>query len=365
MDPGDSMPTVKDSVQINVRDATSALPMPSYGEIIVVGEDSDNLADFNKVYTFYSQAEVEQKFGSASPIAKATAKIFAQGIGKVKAVNALKDDGSGNPTADYDTVLNDLITNDISYDIIVPTIDISDANASKLISHAGANSKVLVLPVLGPATDVVAALNALTKNEWIYVVAHDDTSLDPGEIAGAAAGAIAKTKPWVSASWQKISGINAANYTASDVNNIESAGGNTFIQIGSAVVLSGGKASDGTWLDVSRTKQYLVDLIKTDLVNLKLKRAQAGQKIPYTPAGLGLIESTIISSCRKAQEEGALREDYIDENGNLVKGYQVHVPDYDSISDADKANRVLQGVTVTAYLSGQIEAITLDLVITL
>jgi len=360
------MPTVKDTVQISVKDATAALPTPTYGEIIVVGEDSDNLADFNVVYTFYSQAEVEQKFGANSPIAKATAKIFAQGVAKLKAVNVMKDDGAGNPIADYDTVLSDLVTNQVDYDIIVGTIDASDTNAAKLVSHADSYNKVLVMPQLGDASTVTTALGNLIANEWVYAVAHDDTtSYTPGEVAGAAAGAIAGIKNWIPAEWQSVSGINAAGYSPSDVSTIEQAGGNTFIQVGSQVVLSGGKALDGSWLDVSRTKQYLVDLIETDLVNLKLRKAGAGQKIPFTPAGLKLIESTLIASCKRAQEAGALREDYVDENGNLVRGYEVVVPSYDSISDTDKANRTLSGVTVTAYLSGGISVISLDLVISL
>ena len=43
----------------------------------------------------------------------------------------------------------------------------------------------------------------------------------------------------------------------------------------------------------------------------------------------------------------------------------VEVPAYDEISAADKTARLLQNVTVTAYLSGAISRITLDLVVTL
>lgn len=43
----------------------------------------------------------------------------------------------------------------------------------------------------------------------------------------------------------------------------------------------------------------------------------------------------------------------------------MQMPNYDDISDSDKSARILRNVRVTAYLSGAISKITLDLVITL
>ncbi len=357
------MPSVESAVQINLQDATFAVPSDSYGEIIVIGEDPNKLDLFNVVKIYYSQSEVEADFGADSPIAKATAKIFAQGVSKVSVVNLMKDDGTENAVADYDTVLADLAER-ADYDIIVPTIGADDSNIAKLIDHAGANKKVLVIPFIGSASDAITAFGALTVNEFCFGIAHDDLDLSEGELAGAVAGVIGLINPWTPPEWHNVQGINAAGYKSSEVDQLEQNNINTVIEVGKPVI-SSAKTLDGGWIDIPRTKIYLANEIKNALVNLKLKLANMNQKIPYTPAGIQMIKATIENVLRVAQRLGAIREDYTDENGNLVKGFEVAVPDYDSISDADKAARILRNVRVTAYLSGAISKIVLDLVITL
>ncbi|ADB58540.1 DUF3383 family protein [Archaeoglobus profundus] len=358
------MPTAESAITINLQDATFAAPSETYGEVIVIGEDPNKLDLFNQVKTYYSQSEVEADFGPDSPISKATAKVFAQGVQRVKAVNAMKDDGTGNAVADYDTVLADLEDKKVDYDIMVATIDASDANASKLVNHAGTYHKVLVLASIGDAATVTSNFLALTANEYVFAVAHDDTNLTPGELSGAIAGVISKLQPWIPCEWYNVQGVNAAGYKASEVDQLEQNNIATIIEIGKAVI-STAKSLDGSWIDVPRTKAYLVTEIRNALINLKLKLANMGSKIPYTPQGLSMIKATIEKVLRVAQAQRALREDYVDANGNLVRGYEVQMPNYDDISDSDKAARILKNVKVTAYLSGAISKITLDLIITL
>ncbi len=358
------MPSVESAITINVADATSAVPSPTYGEIIVVAEDTSVLNKFNQVKTYYSQSEVETEWGANSPITKTTAKIFAQGVDHLKVVNAVKDDGTGNPLVDYITVLDSLESEQVDYDIIVPTIAADDTDMQTLVDHAGSYKKLIVIPFIGDASAAQTAFSALTANEFCFAIAHDDTNLTVGELAGAVAGVIGLDKPWVPCEWQEIQGINAAGYTPSEVDTLESSNINTVISIARNEI-SGAKVLTGSFVDVPRTKIYIANEIQTALVNLKLKLAGMGKKIPYSPAGLGMIKAAIERVLRVAQDLGALREDYIDENGNLVRGYVVQMPSWDSISDADKSSRILRNVSVTAYLRGAISKIQLDLVITL
>ncbi len=357
------MPTAESAITINLQDATFATPSETYGEVIVIGEDPNKLDLFNQVKTYYSQSEVEADFGADSPISKATAKVFAQGVQRVKAVNVMKDE-AGTPTADYDTVLADLEDKKIDYDIIVVTIDADDTNAQKLVDHAGAYHKVLVLPFIGDKDSAKTAFSALTANEYVFAVAHDDSSLLPGELSGAVAGVISKLEPWVPCEWYNVQGIDAAGYKSSEVDTLEQNNIATIVEIGKAVI-STAKSLDGSWIDIPRTKMYLATEIRNALINLKLRLANMGSKIPYTVQGLNMIKATIEKTLRVAQSLGALREDYVDADGNLVRGYEVIMPNYDDISDSDKASRILRNVRVIAYLSGAISKITLDLVITL
>lgn len=358
------MPTAESAIQINLQDATFAVPAETYGEVIVIGEDPNKLTLFNQVKTYYSQSEVETDFGADSPISKATAKVFAQGVARVKAVNVMKDDGVGNAVADYATVLSDLEENKVDYDIMVVTIGASDANAQTVVDHAGTYHKVLILPFIGAAADAQTAFAALTANEYVFAVAHDDSSLTEGELSGAVAGVISKLQPWVPCEWYNVQGINAAGYKASEADTLEQNNIATIVEVGKAVI-STAKSLDGSWIDIPRTKMYLATEIRNALINLKLRLANMGSKIPYTPQGLNMVKAAIEKVLRVAQSLGALREDYTDADGNLVRGFEVQMPKFEDISDSDKASRILRNVRVTAYLSGAISKIVLDLVITL
>jgi len=358
------MPTAESAITINPQDATAAAPAETYGEVIVIGEDPNKLTLFNQVKTYYSQSEVEADFGPTSPISKATAKVFAQGVQRVKAVNVMKDDGAGNAVADYTTVLADLEDKKVDYDIMVVTIDASDANAQTVVDHAGTYHKILVLPFIGDAASAQTAFAALTANEYVFAVTHDDANLTAGELSGAVAGVLSKLQPWIPPEWYNVQGVNAAGYKSSEVDTLEQNNIATIVDVGKAVI-STAKSLDGSWIDIPRTKAYLATEIRNALISLKLRLANMGSKIPYTPAGIQMIKAAIEKVLRVAQANGALREDYVDADGNLVRGYEVIMPDYDSISDADKSARILRNVRVTAYLSGAVSKITLDLVITL
>lgn len=353
------MPTAESAITINLQDATFAAQVETYGEVIVIGEDASKSNLFNIVKTYYSQSEVEADYGKNSLIAKATAKVFAQGIQRVKAVNV-----HNGTSPDYSTVLADLEDKKVDYDIIAVTIAASDSNAQILVNHAGSYRKVLILPFIGSSNNAKTAFSNLTANEYVFAVAHDDSTLTPAELSGAVAGVLSKLQPWVPPEWYNVQGVNAAGYKASEVDELENNNIATIIQIGKAVI-STAKSLDGSWIDIPRTKSYLTTEIKNALISLKLKLANMGYKIPYTPQGLNMVKATIEKVLRVAQSLGALREDYVDRDGNLVRGYDVQIPDFDSISDSDKASRILRNVRVTAYLSGAISKIVLDLIIAL
>jgi hypothetical protein len=357
------LPSLSSAIKINIRDATAAVPGPSYGKPIVIGEDATNKALFNQVFTYYSQSEVENDFGADSPIAKATAKAFMQGISEIKVVNVMKDDGAGGAIADYDTVLADLAER-AEYDIIIPTIGAGDANAQKLIDHAGVYRKLLVLPFIGAAADAKTAFAALTVNEFVYAIAYDDSSLTEGEVAGAVGGVVATLKPWQTPEWVNVQGVNPASYIDSQVDDLENSNIATIYEIVKSV-LSNARTLDGGRVYIVRSKIYLADIIRTELINLKLKLNNMGKAIPFAPSGLQVIKSTIEKILRAQQALGVLKPDWTDADGNLHRGFEVTVPAYEDIPDSDKSNGILRNVSVTAYLMNYVEKIELDLVITL
>ena len=351
------MPSLSSAIKINIRDATSALSGPSYGTPIVIGEDPDG-EHFNEVKTYYSQSEVENDFGADSPISKATAKAFAQGIGKILVVNV--HDGT---SPQYDSVLSDLAER-AEYDIIIPTIDAGNSNAPKLVDHAETHHKLLILPYIGSKDDAITKFGAITPSDYVYAVAHDDTTLTPAELAGAVGGLIATLKPWQTCEWVAVQNIAPAGYKDSEIDVLEQNNIATIMEIVKPV-LSNARVLSGGRVYISRSKVYLAEVIRTDLINLKFRLNNMGQGIPYTPAGLQVIKSRIEGALRAQQKLGVLKPDWTDSEGNLHPGFEVWMPAYEDIPDSDKANGILSNVRITAYLMNYVEKIELELVITL
>lgn len=369
-------PVINDAAG-SVCSAAGTYPLPTAaGDYAISSADEEYIAIKNGAgstvisvdYSIYnlpreysSLALVDNDHLSGSEISLAAAKAFANGAPTVSVINAWDGD-----TKEYTTVLATLESLAYDYDIMAPCVDVDDANGVLVIEHATTYKKVVLCVKIGTVSTVNSSMNGLTKDESQYAIGYDAATYSVAELAGAAAGVIAAKKPWIPCEWGGISGINAAGYTADQIATLETNRVNTVITVGTSVVLSSGMAlKSGTWLDIMRTKQYLSDSIENDLISLKLRLANSNQKIPYTVMGLKQVSGTIERSCRVAQKAGALREDYVDTGGDLVKGYLVEVPAYDDISAADKTARLLQNITVTAYLSGAISTITLDLVVTL
>lgn len=311
---------------------------------------------YNLPRKYSSLTSVDNDHLSGSEISLAAAKAFANGAPTVNVINAYDGDSK-----EYATVLASLESLAYDYDIMVPCVDVGDANGVLVITHATTYNKVVICAKIGTVSTVNSSMNGLTKDESQYAIGYDTTTYSVAELSGAAAGVIAAKKPWIPCEWGVVAGINAAGYTADQIATLETNRVNTVITVGTSVVLSSGMAlALGTWLDIMRTKQYLSDSVKNDLISLKLRLAASNQKIPYTPAGVKQVTGSIERSCRIAQKVGALREDYVNDSGDVVKGYVVSVPAFEDISAADKAARLLDDITVIVYLSGAVSTITLD-----
>jgi len=229
----------------------------------------------------------------------------------------------------------------------------------------------MIAPKIGSASTVMAAMATFTSDEGQYAICHDNIAYSVGEIAGAAGAVIAQKQPWIPPEWGAVSGINAAGYSRDDLVTLEgtstSLRANTIIQVGTYTVLSSGRAlKAGSWIDIPRTKQYLKNSILDEWASAKLRIANSGNKIPYTQAGINLVETILTKPMKRAQALGALREDSFNSLGTRVPGYIISMPLIENIPDSYKTARQLPDVTITAYLSGAVETINpLYLVISL
>ncbi|RLI77288.1 hypothetical protein DRP05_10555 [Archaeoglobales archaeon] len=343
------MPDVGDAIVINTVLETAAMPAREWGVPAVVGES--NYASKNTPKLYYSLADVKADHGDASDVAKAAQAIFAQGVRKLYAVS-MEVATPGSPTAtEVETALNTLAPyaeNKQIHGVCLAMVTDTTLLA-KLKEFADANNVVFTATNANGATvsEITTAVSNLASPNGFFL-AHNDSDIDE-DVAAAALGVIMTLKPWNTTFWRSINvGVNEY-FAPGDVPTLENGKANVILNLANANRISNALTTGGDpkFIDITRTKYYTVTAIQDSLASLRLRMA----KIPYTKAGLEYVRAAIASALEGMVRDGAL------------SGYTIVMPDYDSIPEEDKANRVLKNVYVTATLAGDIHTFELNLTI--
>ena len=152
---------------------------------------------------------------------------------------------------------------------------------------------------------------------------------------------------------KRLAGVNIDPLTETQFNVLAAKNVNTFERFRNLSLTQTGKVSAGEWIDVIRFRDWLAEEIKVNVLNVLVNN----EKVPYTDAGIAVIEGAIRQSLRQGQVNGGIAPVEYDENGDKNLGYTVTVPLAANISANQKASRILEGVTFTARLSGAIHVV--------
>lgn len=127
-------------------------------------------------------------------------------------------------------------------------------------------------------------------------------------------------------------------------------GGNTFESYQPTISLtSPGKVAAGEWIDVIRFRDYLKNLIQTNMVQMMINR----NKVPYTDPGLQLLGNNLYGSLRTGQQVGGIAPDEVAADGTKNPGFVYYVPLASDVDDVTKASRVAY-LTFNARIAGAI-----------
>lgn len=144
--------------------------------------------------------------------------------------------------------------------------------------------------------------------------------------------------------------VTPSKLSETNYQTITAKGGNTFEFYQPQLALtSPGKTFGGEWIDVIRFRDWLKDLIQTNMVQMKINR----DKVPYTDEGIQLCVNNLRGSLRRGQQVGGIAPDELDSQGKTVPGFVVTYPLSVEVDPADKAARVLK-IGFTARLAGAI-----------
>tara|TARA_R110000803_G_scaffold13482_1_gene37864 strand:- start:13501 stop:14838 length:1338 start_codon:yes stop_codon:yes gene_type:complete len=151
-----------------------------------------------------------------------------------------------------------------------------------------------------------------------------------------------------SSTWmfKSLSGISVDNITGTESTNVRNKNGNTYETIGGVNITREGKVASGEYIDVMRGVDWLEsrmeERIYSRFVNLP--------KIPYTNAGIAIIEAEV-----RAQLQEAVAAGVIDGEQDII----IVAPKISEISVNDRANRILPAITFEAKLAGAIHKATI------
>jgi len=155
---------------------------------------------------------------------------------------------------------------------------------------------------------------------------------------------------------KKLGGVTPDKLPATDRNTILGKGGNTFEYYQTQIALTNpGKVAAGEWIDVIRGRDWLKDLIQTNMVMMMINRA----KVPYTDAGIQLCVTNLRKSLQQGVSVGYIAPDEIDADGNTVPGFVITAPLSSSIDPLVKASRVLT-LDFSARLAGAIHVVQIN-----
>ena len=153
-----------------------------------------------------------------------------------------------------------------------------------------------------------------------------------------------------SVSWahKALAGMPSDDLSSSAIAYLKASDGVCYVQIREGVYGTHGewawKACSGEWMDVVRGIDWLTAVIKAEQIGL----IAANDKIAFTDSGISLHEATL----RGSLAQGAV---------NVLDGATVAIqtPLASSFTAAQKATRVLSGLTFTGTLQGAITAVTI------
>jgi len=192
------------------------------------------------------------------------------------------------------------------------------------------------------ASNVLNNLNASAYDRTVYLYSANQAAYPDA----AWAGRMLPTEPG-QATWKfkTLAGVAPDALSDSASNYIRNTKkGNTYETIGGVSITREGTVVSGEFVDVIRDIDWLKARIEEDIYE-KLVNAD---KIPYTDAGVAIIENSLRSRLQDAVDEGVLAS------------FTVTVPKVASISSGDKVARTLPDVEFTGVLAGAIHKVIIQ-----
>lgn len=167
------------------------------------------------------------------------------------------------------------------------------------------------------------------------------TKLEKNFLDAALAGRCLVMQPG-SETWalKTLNAVQADDFTETDYQKIKALNGNTFEDYGSGVTVTyPGTCGDGESVEVVRFAYWQADRMQKDLATLFVNRNKIGHDMP----GYEVVCNKMESSLKAGQTAGGILENFTDENGDYVRGFEVIRP---TMAEVSATQRIKGDLTV-------------------
>lgn len=327
---------------VNVNNLTQGVTEQGFGLILV----ADNEHDIP--YTLLSGAEElvgVDDITVDSKVYKMVQKLFA-GSPKPNEV-AVYGDKLMTDASELETGLNKLI-NEQKADWFYITSTMNDnATIEKLSTWSIANEKLYFV-----TTQDLTVVEGVESANTVIGYHEKETDYFTEGLARNMAMALPGS---ITAMYETIPSSIPSDITLTELKKLHTDNGVSYIRNKGRNFVSEGKASDGSYIDVTLGSYFIKFRLEEALFLLAMNNG----KIPYSDRGIGMLVGEVENVLKVATSQGIILE----KDGKGV--YEITALRRDQVLKNQVANRVYNGISVKAVVAGAIHnaTITIDLVL--
>jgi len=340
-------------ILVNLYGSAQSVKKTSFGLIAVCSAGASYSGKLYEVYEDNTSAQADGDLDSGTKAAVAAFFSQVNHPTKVLVGKVTYESAGGELTTSLDALLAAVNgSEDEPYAYCV--MSRAKADQVALAAWATSNSKLAWVQssdsdiLSGTAGNAFETINGTSTSRAAMLYHATDTEY--GDVAWSALVHAVDLDQQSTVAYDKtLTGVAVDDITASEKTTVTGYNGNLYLTLKGVGATGEGKVANGDWIDEVMIKDWLVERIEEAIAQLRLDMSARGQKIAYTNAGLGMIESAIRSVTRKGERVGHFAE------GETV----INTPDISDVSSADITARKAT-IPVTVTLAGAIKEITIN-----
>lgn len=345
---------ITERVDVVVSLGTQPISTASFDSVMFLADDQDAgwpvaFTEAYRVYTSLSSV-LADGFAETTPTYKFASLVFGGNFAakSLYVVAYTTDTPAVTPTAAFNA---QLAVDDTAYYVACDVH--TQAVVTPLVAAAEAAYRMVVISseesgILVPATDTdIGSVLQSAAYDHVLTMYHPDADTTFAE--GGVVGAMAAITAGVSTLEDKtLKGVVSYSLNGTETTAVKDKNVAYYSPIAGVNSVFNSKVASGQFFDTIVFSDWLRARIGEAVYGLLKRKSDAGLKISYDEAGMGLIRSAIFGVIQTALSNGAISRDIYP---------KVRTPSREEISDADRAGRVLPDVVVEVLYSNAIHKV--------